>query len=302
VRLNRKAYPILSNGKDRIKNVISFKGSILNIKHFIENKGVNSSIFLITDQNKFFNDMIIKICNYAFDDSSQVKRVKRFEREISALKYANSKGCKNVIKIFHDEFIEIEGKKFQYYIMEKADYTLTHLIENKRLDISEKIRICVQLLNALKELHNLKIYHRDLKPDNILFFDNELKICDLGLMDCANEDFTLNSIDEVGEKIGPFGWLSPEAMNKFFTEGKELEFTFDCNIDDKSDIYQLGKLFWYIFQANLPEGIIDQRDFLINDNEIFSIISSMLYHNKIRRLALTSIQEQFIPIQKRFIA
>lgn len=300
MRLNSKGFPLLS--KDRTRNKILYRSSMLNIKYFIYNKGVNSSIFLISDPNGYFDEMVIKICNYAIDDSKHENRVKRFEREIKALQIADSKGCKNVIKIINRGTIEIGNKYFSYYVMEKADYTLKNLIEKNRLDISEKIRICIQLLNGLNELHNLKIYHRDLKPENILFVDSEWKICDLGLMDYANEDYLPKNIDDVGEKIGPFGWLSPEAMNKFFTEGKNLEYSFDCNIDYKSDVYQMGKLFWYIFQANLPEGLIDKNDFLINDDEIFVIISNMLQHNKDRRPELTAVQTQFEPIRKRLVA
>ncbi|AFN74353.1 serine/threonine protein kinase [Melioribacter roseus P3M-2] len=302
MRLNKKNNPILSSGRYRHKNVINFQGSRLTIRHYIENNRINSSIFLVTDPNKYYEDMIIKICNYNIDDALHQNRVLRFTREIDALKIADSNGCKNVIKIFHDDFIEIEKKKFQYYLMEKADYTLKNLIEDNRLDISEKVRICIQILNGLKELHNLKIYHRDLKPENILFINNELKICDLGLIDSANEDLLLDNIDEVGEKIGPFGWLSPEAMNKFFTEGKNLEFNFDCNIDYKSDVYQLGKIFWYIFQANLPEGIISLDDFLVKDNEIYSIITSMLQHNKNKRAEISEIETKFEPIRKKLVA
>lgn len=64
----------------------------------------------------------------------------------------------------------------------------------------------------------------------------------------------------------------------------------------------MGKLFWYIFQANLPEGLIDKNDFLINDDEIFVIISNMLQYNKDRRPELTAVQTQFEPIRKRLVA
>lgn len=300
MRLNKRGFPILSI--NRAENIIKYRSSRLNIKHFKDNRGVNSSIFLIHDPNKYFNNNIIKICNYEIGNSYNEKRVKRFEREIEALKKAKSNGCKNVIKIFHNDFIEIQEKKFPYYLMEKADYTLTDLVETQKLDISEKTRICIQILNGLKELHDLKMYHRDLKPDNILYIENEWKICDLGLIDFANADYLLQSIDEVGEKIGPFGWLSPEAMNKFFTEGKNLELDYDCIIDSKSDVYQLGKLFWYIFQANIPEGLLEGEDFIVGDGEIYEIIKNMLQHKKIRRPGLIKIQEQFEPVRKRLVA
>lgn len=37
-------------------------------------------------------------------------------------------------------------------------------------------------------------------------------------------------------------------MNKYLTEKYKLEF--DCRIDDRSDVFQLGGLFWFIFNNN----------------------------------------------------
>ncbi|MCD0460071.1 serine/threonine-protein kinase [Roseiconus lacunae] len=49
----------------------------------------------------------------------------------------------------------------------------------------EKLKlICGQLCDALKVLHNNKVYHSDLKPENILFASkgyDQLKVADLGL-------------------------------------------------------------------------------------------------------------------------
>jgi serine/threonine protein kinase len=71
----------------------------------------------------------------------------------------------------------------------------------------------------------LGYYHRDLKPDNILISDNTWKIGDLGLVSRRNNEFNL---DKVAALIGPRGWYSPEALNKYLTEDKNLEFSYDC--------------------------------------------------------------------------
>lgn len=54
------------------------------------------------------------------------------------------------------------------------------------------------------------------------------------------------SIDNF-QRIGAFGWECLEVMSFFFGEGaiEDPKFTFVNNIDEASDIFQLGKLFWY---------------------------------------------------------
>lgn len=265
-------------------------------------KGINSSVFYLIDEQNEFSKRVIKFCNYSIEENSI--RFQRFAREIDALIDAKANKCKHVIDIYED-FVgqkKIGKYNYKFYVMESAEMSLSDYLKNNTLDISEKFKMCVELVESMKELSNIGIYHRDLKPDNILIIKNNWKICDLGLIDRAAEDFS--NLDKKGEKIGPFGWMSPEAMNKFFCEEDEnLSKTFDCTIDNESDIFQIGKIFWYIFQQNLPEGQIISDDFIL-DNKItgfFDIIVGMLQHNKSRRLKLEELENRINPIRKELV-
>lgn len=292
---------------DKSLNNIEYKGIKLRIVRYKENYGINSSIFSLIDESNYYPERILKICNFHENDLKRRKRVDRFNREIRALQIAKEKNCNHVIEIVEDGigYLDIKGRKFPYYVMEKGVYTLTEYIENNILDISEKIRICNQILLGVNELHIENIYHRDLKSDNILFVEGHWKVCDLGLINSSNDDLSFDDIDERGEKIGPFGWLSPEAMNKFFTEGdkqENLEYKFNCDIDFKSDIFQLGKLFWYIFQSNIPVGQLEKSDFKPNNDDIFYIIKDMLQYDKLRRPNINDIESKLLPIKEKFVA
>ena len=55
------------------------------------------------------------------------------------------------------------------------------LTDDKTLDEPTVRAIAVQLLRALKYLHEARIIHRDMKPQNILICDGgKVKLCDFG--------------------------------------------------------------------------------------------------------------------------
>ena len=96
--------------------------------------------------------------------------------------------------------------------------------------------------------------------------------------------------------------MSPEATNKFMTYNKEIDFEYDCKMDFRSDIFQLGKLFWFIFQYNIPIGRVKRGDFKIKDDQIYSIIAWMLNHDKKRRPHLSDLINSFSPIFLKYAA
>lgn len=267
------------------------------------NKGAHSNIFRLYLAQDFVNieesqpQKVIKISN-TFDTYSNGEYIvnsanKRFFREIQVLKDCTQRNMKNIIHLDVSDYLlcSIEHKDrhgvikkrnryYPFYIMDYADCDLKHFFEeNTDIGYEERINLCLQLANGLKELYDLGYYHRDLKPDNILMFDGQWKIGDLGLISSRDED---SDLDKKGGWIGPRGWMSPESMNKFLTEDIE-GLNFDCKIDHQSDIFQLGKIFWFIFQGNAPIGCVKRADFLYSDERIYQLIRTMLNHSKLKR-------------------
>ncbi len=267
------------------------------LNSFESNKGASSNLFLLVDPEDEFEDRVIKICKTPLSYGKN-KRIARFKREITAFKSVNAKKLKNIIAYYGSGEIEISGRRFLYIVMEKADEDLASYLERHKFNfsINQKLTFCINILNGIKQLHSLKIYHRDIKHDNILRVNDEFKIGDLGLVRFQNDDFL---IDYENEKIGPKGWLSPEATNKMLTFKKKVGYTYDCDINYKSDVFQLGKLFWYIFQANLPVGQLNETDYRFGD-DIYSVISLMLQYDKVRRPDISQIEALFEPLKIKY--
>lgn len=264
-------------------NIITIEGLDYEMKYLDQikgNKGGNSNIFLLvnpddpTDQE---DQMVIKICNLPLEYSSYLYQ-RRFQREEIALRKAKKARKRNIIEFYENGILELHDLRFPFYTMERADWDISKFLRENVIDNDQKLLICINILKGFKELHELHIYHRDIKHDNIFVIGRECKIGDLGLVAFKDNDLKFTEL-EIGDRIGAFGWESPETMNKFLTE-KLDDLNFDCLIDTQSDIFQLGKLFWYIFQGNLPVGQITIDDFLIGDQQIFNIIFQMLQYSK----------------------
>lgn len=260
------------------------------------NKGGNSYVFALFVAQEFDDesipDKVIKISKNAEKIVKggriiQKDKNRRFRQEVQAL--YNCKECRvgNVVDISFDGNLKCktEGSNsynvsFPFYIMEYAEFDLKSYLEEKNEEVDEasRVELCLQIAQGLKELNDLGYYHRDIKPDNIFVVNGIWKIGDLGLIQMRNQE----SLDREGELLGPRGWLSPEAMNKYLSEKVDSK-NFDCNIDHQSDLFQLGKVFWYIMQGNAPIGCVKESDFIVHNSSLYAVIRQMLNHSKKRR-------------------
>ena len=230
------------------------KLTIDNVNYLVEqlsdkgNKGAHSlllKLFLNDGTSHEDSQLVIKISkdfdNWTPRNFSVSKANKSFYREIDCLRKCKEQGSNYIIPIHYWGHIVCKIVKndsvffFPFYMMDCADCDLKQFLENNDLDKKEKVEICYQIASGLGELHTIDCYHRDIKPDNILLFERELKIGDLGLIRYRNDD-----IEDAKGIIGPKGWISPEAMNKYLNEEKVFDNRINTEINEQSDIFQLG--------------------------------------------------------------
>lgn len=235
-------------------------------------------------------DLILKILKFPFGRRGRKRKAhKRFDKEVKALVDCQEHSFQNVISVKHSGTCRLKQyseKKpfldFGFYTMEYAQYDLKAYIEEKHGELTEemKLALCISLAEGLQELSSLGYYHRDIKPDNIFIVGDNWKIGDLGLIAERDEE---DNLDDNNEFIGPRGWLSPEAMNKFLCYDKGFTFNHDCKIDHQSDIFQLGRVFCYIMQFNNPMGVFRENEMFFSSTGIYQVIRTMLNYSKKRR-------------------
>jgi len=133
-----------------------------------------------------------------------------------------------------------------YIIFEMADENLRNQIAKMRIfDLAWILRSLHNTAIALEQLHKSGIAHQDLKPSNVLIFNKESKVGDLG----RSSDINLPSINDKYRVPGDRTYAPFELFYNINSNNNfQLRFA--------SDLYHLGSLiFFYFLHANLQEII-----------------------------------------------
>tara|TARA_Y100000389_G_scaffold136220_1_gene133760 strand:- start:252 stop:1304 length:1053 start_codon:yes stop_codon:yes gene_type:complete len=82
------------------------------------------------------------------------------------------------------------GKNLYTVLKEKSDMSETEKLSFV-VDITKKIKA---LINAIKHMHRLKVYHTDIKPQNMVWNKNTIKVIDWGLAMINIPEFHYNIV------------------------------------------------------------------------------------------------------------
>jgi serine/threonine protein kinase len=181
---------------------------------------------------------------------------RRFQQEITILAQLNHP---NIVRIYRWN-IGGEPPNFSpYYIMEYLGGGSLRQHIDERFNSNKKYvferrwtinRIILPVSNALAQAHSSKLFHRDLKPDNIMYTDasrSVIKITDWGLgKDINRQSLALTSKVTDGQIGGTPGYCSPEQW--FALEG----------IDGRTDIFSLGIIFYEMMTRMRPRSYDDK--------------------------------------------
>nr|XP_016511230.1 PREDICTED: mitogen-activated protein kinase 19-like isoform X2 [Nicotiana tabacum] len=155
----------------------------------------------------------IKKITDIFEHTSDAIRILREIKLLRLLRHPDIVDIKRIMlppsrRDFRDIYVVFELMESDLHHVIKANDDLTH--EHHRFFL-------YQMLRALKYMHTANVYHRDLKPKNILANANcKLKICDLGLARVAFSDTptTVLWTDYVATRW----YRAPELCGSFFSK------------------------------------------------------------------------------------
>jgi serine/threonine-protein kinase len=114
----------------------------------------------------------------------------------------------------------------------------------------EKLSVIVQLCQILYEIHQKKLFHRDIKPGNIMIEEgNIVKLIDFGISKIASKTVTYT-----GNQTGTVPYMSPEYFDvdiDDYLENNENS-SKPIAISSKLDIWSTGCLISEIFSGKAP--------------------------------------------------
>lgn len=191
-------------------------------------------------------------------NTSTAEKVARFKRELAVFQELCKNPIPNVVEVT-DVYIDEDKISESYVEMKKYDGSVYDILEVTKGNVKLVFELLLPVIKALYTLStgNPPLYHRDIKPDNILFLkkDDEytLHLTDFGtcFLNDGSERLTPETM-----AVGPRMYIAPE-----YETGRVEEVT------EKGDIFSIGKVIWCMINGE-PDDFMPSNFWFVDEYDL----------------------------------
>lgn len=204
------------------------KGGFGNV-YRAEKDGYNSALKqIIVPNDNEYNKILAKFHGNRYEILNYYRpEVERMKKEIELMR--NLSGVRGIV-IYHDHIIREYETRAGWEILIRMEYlqTFDGYINKNGITTRQILKLGIELCNALEVCCKEKIWHRDIKENNILVDNRDsFKLCDFGVS---------KKIDgtHVSTRVGTLGYMAPEIAR-----GEKYDY--------RADMYSLGIVIYKMF-------------------------------------------------------
>lgn len=203
-------------------------------------------VYLAEQQRPIKRRVAVKLVKPGMDSKRVIARFEAEQQVLALLDHPN-------IAHVHDAGTTETGRP--YFVMEYVKgVTITEYCDLQKSEIEDRLKLFLNVCEAVQHAHQKGIIHRDLKPSNILVSiqDGQAvpKIIDFGIAKALTQSLTERTLyTEQGQFIGTPEYMSPEQV-ELSAQG----------VDTRTDIYSLGVVLYQLLVGMLPFGTETLRE------------------------------------------
>lgn len=201
-------------------------------------------VFEAVRQTDDFSQIVaLKILKRGMDSDAMLRRFRHERQILATLEHPH-------IAHLIDGGKTAEGVPFFALEFVKG-LSIDEFCEERNLNINQRLRLFLQVCNAVSFAHSRLVVHRDLKPNNILVTsDGTVKLLDFGIAKLISTDENLQT-----QTVTQLGMMTPKYASPEQISGEP--------VSTSSDIYSLGLILYelltgvsaYDFPNNRPDEI-----------------------------------------------
>ncbi|WP_341528786.1 AAA family ATPase [Nostoc sp. UHCC 0302] len=173
----------------------------------------------------------------------EVKNAARLKNEYELIKNLEIKG---VVKAYS---LEKTNNSLALILENFNGLPLSNIIKSQKINLIDFLKVGIEITQALGELHQNHIIHKDIKPQNILanLETHQVKIIDFSISSLLSKEKPKLSNPDLLE--GTIAYMSPEQTGRM-----------NRSLDYRTDFYSLGATFYEMLTGSLPFNVTDPME------------------------------------------